>query len=29
MHTPIIGLDLAMTVFQLHAEDASGEVLWK
>src|ERR1700724_3551169 len=28
MHTTIIGLDLAKTVFQLHAEDASGEVLW-
>ncbi len=29
MHTTIIGLDLAKNVFQLHAEDASGEVLWK
>ncbi len=28
MHTTIIGLDLAKNVFQLHAEDASGEVLW-
>jgi transposase len=29
MHTTIIGLDLAKNVFQLHAEDASGKVLWK
>lgn len=29
MHTTIIGIDLAKTVFQLHAEDASGNVLWK
>jgi transposase len=29
MHTTIIGLDLAKNVFQLHAEDAFGEVLWK
>jgi len=28
MHTTIIGIDLAKTVFQLHAEDASGKVLW-
>lgn len=29
MHTTIIGLDIAKSVFQLHAEDASGKVLWK
>ena len=29
MHATIIGLDLAKNVFQLHAEDASGKVLWK
>jgi transposase len=29
MHTIIIGIDLAKTVFQLHAEDAAGKVLWK
>ena len=29
MHTTIIGIDLAKNVFQLHAEDASGKVLWK
>ena len=28
METTIIGLDLAKNVFQLHAEDASGKVLW-
>src|SRR5947207_10527708 len=29
MQTTIIGLDLAKNVFQLHAEDAAGKVLWK
>jgi transposase len=29
MHSTIIGIDLAKTVFQLHAEDASGKLLWK
>ena len=29
MHATIIGLDLAKNVFQLHAEDRSGTVLWK
>jgi|SRR5271166_3564 transposase len=29
MHTTIIGIDLAKNVFQLHAEDASGKVLWR
>ena len=29
MDATIIGLDLAKNVFQLHAEDASGKVLWK
>jgi transposase len=29
MHTTIIGIDLAKSVFQLHAEDASGKLLWK
>jgi transposase len=29
MHTTIIGLDLAKNVFQLHAEDVAGTVLWK
>ena len=29
MHATIIGLDLAKNVFQLHAEDRSGKVLWK
>jgi transposase len=29
MHTTFIGLDLAKNVFQLHAEDASGKLLWK
>jgi transposase len=29
MHTTIIGIDLAKTVFQLHAEDGSGKVLWR
>lgn len=29
MHTTIIGIDLAKSVFQLHAEDRSGEVLWR
>jgi transposase len=29
MHTTIIGLDIAKTVFQLHAEDHSGKVLWR
>lgn len=28
MHTTIIGLDIAKTVFQLHAEDAAGALLW-
>jgi len=29
MTTTIIGLDIAKTVFQLHAEDASGRVLYR
>jgi transposase len=29
MPTTIIGIDLAKNVFQLHAEDASGTVLWR
>lgn len=29
MQATIIGLDLAKNVFQLHAEDASGKVLWR
>jgi transposase len=29
MHTTIIGIDLAKSVFQLHAEDAAGKLLWK
>lgn len=29
MQTIIIGIDLAKTVFQLHAEDSSGHVLWR
>lgn len=29
METSIIGIDLAKTVFQLHAEDGSGHVLWR
>ncbi|MGA7807190.1 IS110 family transposase [Bradyrhizobium sp.] len=29
MHTTIIGIDIAKSVFQLHAEDRSGKVLWR
>ena len=29
METSIIGIDLAKNVFQLHAEDGSGRVLWR
>jgi transposase len=29
MHASIIGIDLAKSVFQLHAEDGTGEVLWR
>ena len=29
MNTTIIGIDLAKNVFQLHAEDAAGHLLWK
>ena len=29
MERSIIGIDLAKNVFQLHAEDATGHVLWR
>jgi transposase len=29
MHASIIGLDIAKNVFQLHAEDRSGKMLWR
>ena len=29
MERSIIGIDLAKNVFQLHAEDAAGHVLWR